>query len=61
MCEPICRAGIREQTCGHGGVEGKVGQIERVASHVYTTMCKIHSQWEAAVYTAQGAQLGALW
>ena len=27
--------------------------------HVYTTMCKIESEWEAAV-NARGAQLSAL-
>ena len=40
----------REQTYGHGvGEEGEMDEWRQWHGNIYTTLCKIDSQWEFAV------------
>ena len=39
----------KEQTYGHGHVEGESGTNGEEHGSIYTTICKINSQWEFPV------------
>ena len=39
----------RKQTCGYSTGRGRCDEQRKNHSHIYTTMCKIDSQWEVAI------------
>ena len=52
-----------EQTYGHGwgwGEEGEGEVYEKSNMETYTTMCKIDSQWEFAVYDSENSNRGSV-
>ena len=63
--EPMGNTGIKTQTYQRmdlriwGGGSISWEKVREWHGHIYTTKCKIDSQWEAAAI-AQGDQLGAL-